>query len=148
MRPLEVPSNMPRLRLRYVLCALAALALRVPLSATETCSASATNGPAGALPMCIALDAVTTTGASATVDAFSHRLLRAHVWSASTSVATVTIEVRSSTTAPWFTVATVTNPANASGGEYWSVPRCYQMRVNVSAYTSGTITATIERYKN
>lgn len=131
---------------RFILCGLFALALRVPLAATETCSASTTNGPAGALPMCVALDAVTTTGASATVDTFSHRLLRAQVWSAAGSVATVTVDMRSSTTAPWFTVLTITNPS--STGEYWSVPRGYQMRVNVSAYTSGTISSTIERYKN
>jgi hypothetical protein len=143
-RLLEVLSNMSKLR--FVLLALFALAIRVPLSATETCSASAANGPAGTLPMCLALDQVTTTGASATVDTFSHRLLRAQVWSAAGSVATVTVDMRSNPSAPWFTVVTITNPS--ASGEYWSVPRGYQMRVNVSAWTSGTISATIERYKN
>lgn len=70
--------------------------------------------------------------------------VRVQVWSASTSVAAVNIDVRSSAAAPWFTVVTVANPS--STGEYWSIPRAVDIRVNVTGYVSGTISANLEGY--
>ena len=129
--------------MRRVLLAIGLLVFASSLRAAETCSANT-------LPVCVALDAVTSTGASSTVNTFGHRNLSAQVWSAAGSVATVNIECRSAATAPWFACASVVNPTqadvNGEGGAYITLPRSYQYRVNVIAYTSGNISATIERY--
>ena len=135
---------MPAKKLRFIASALFALAVSIPLTAAETCSNSSSS-PGGALPVCVAHDAVTTTGASATVNTAGYGVLRGQVWSAAGSVATVTIDARSSASSPWYTVVTVTNPGVS--GEYWSLPKAFQYRINVSAYTSGTISTTLERYK-
>lgn len=87
----------------------------------------------------------TSTGSTIAYAIASADTIRVQVWSSAGSVATVTIDVRSSGTAPWYTVATISNPSTS--GEYWSIPRSIDVRVNVSAYTSGTISANLEAYR-
>jgi predicted secreted protein len=72
--------------------------------------------------------------------------VRVQIWSSAGSVASVNVDVRSSSTAPWFTVATIANPS--ATGEYWSIPRAIDIRVNVTGYVSGTISANLEGYRN
>ena len=85
-----------------------------------------------------------STGASITYPIANCDTVRVQVWSAAGSVATVNIDVQSSATAPWYTVATIANPS--ASGEYWSIPRAINIRINVAAYTSGTISANLEGY--
>lgn len=87
----------------------------------------------------------TSTGATNAYPIATCDTVRVQIWSTAGSVATVTIDVRSSATAPWYTVATVINPS--ATGEYWAIPRSIDVRVNVSAWTSGTILANVEGYR-
>lgn len=64
-----------------------------------------------------------------------------HVYSASTSTATVVIEQSVDGNA-WATMATISNPT--STGEIWKGPCLPYTRVRVSAYSAGAITATID----
>lgn len=132
------------MRLAKVAAVLVGLFMSVSAYATETCSKSEPSRPNGDLPMCLALDAVVTTGASSTVDTFSFRYVNTQIWSAAGSVATVDIECRSSESAPWFPCYTTSNPSAA--GKYVTLPRAYQYRANVSAWTSGSVSVTFERY--
>lgn len=84
------------------------------------------------------LTAVGATGASASVSTGTQSSVSAHIYSASTSVATVKIEQSLDGTS-WYVVATITNPTSA--GELWAGPAAEFTRVNVSAWTSGAITA-------
>lgn len=106
----------------------------------------------GAEPQLV-LNGVTATGASSAVDTFGYKLIRVQIWSSLGATATVKIECSSVkagsaaiATTPWFPVATITDPTTT--GEYWSVPRTAQVRVNVTAYTSGTIFAVLEKYND
>lgn len=87
------------------------------------------------------LNAVTTTGASASVDTSNAKYVRVQVFSATTSSATVTIE-QSLNGSVWITVATITDPDGTGKG--YTVPSLAFTRVNVTARTSGTITADVE----
>ena len=87
------------------------------------------------------LNAVETTGASAAVDTGNAKYVRVHVWSATTSTATVVIQ-QSLNAANWYDVATITDPA--ATGELWSVASVAYTRVNVTARAAGTISAQIE----
>lgn len=64
-----------------------------------------------------------------------------HVYSASTSACTVLIQ-QSLDKIAWYTVATIVNPT--STGEMWRGPSLSNTRVNVSAYSSGTISAAVD----
>src|SRR5689334_6040671 len=92
----------------------------------------------------LVLNAVTTTATSSTVNVATSDVTRVQVWSAAGSVATAQVECRSRSDAPWFACVPsgITNPD--STGEYWSIPLTMQVRVRVSAYTSGTISAAVE----
>ena len=72
--------------------------------------------------------------------------VRVQVWSTAGSTAVVNVELQSSATAPWYPVAVITNPT--ATGEYWSIPRGINVRVNVvtANYVSGTILANLEGY--
>lgn len=133
---------------RWLSIAFLALAVAAGAQAAETCSKT-DDRTHGDLPSCVAVDAVTTDTISSTVDTFGYKLIRAQVWSATTSVATITLEARSSENAPWFVIATITDPvgadANGVAGEYWALPRAYQYRMRV-VRTGGTISGTFERY--
>jgi hypothetical protein len=97
------------------------------------------------MPSDIALNAVTATGFSTEYQCCGFDNVFVQVWSAAGSNATVLIECRADVSgSPFFTAATITNPTS-TGGQYYSVPPTGRVRVNVSAYVSGTITASIER---
>lgn len=96
----------------------------------------------------------TTTGAWFDVSGADRILI--HVWSLAGSTSTVLVEQVGQQTAvgtpqspavpdPAFTTVTITNPS--ATGEYWSVPTATNVRVRVSAYTSGSIYANIEAYR-
>lgn len=91
------------------------------------------------------LNGVVTTGASDPVITQNWVDIDAQIWSAAGSVATVVIECKSYTSAPWYPCWTVTNPT--ATGVYYSLPRAAQYRLNVSAWTSGTIYGTIIVYQ-
>lgn len=96
----------------------------------------------------IMLNAVTSAGASQAVTAAGAQGTYAvdiQIWSSAGSVATVNIECRSYSTAPWYPCQVVTNPDTT--GVYYSAPLAFQYRLNVAAYTSGTISGTIVLYK-
>lgn len=120
-------------RILYVLLAIAVTAL------PKTALAS-TGGTT------IALNAVVTTATSSTIDVSKSDVIRVQVWSAGGSVATVQVECRSNSSAPWFACVPsgITNPD--ATGEYWSIPLTMSVRVRVSAYTSGTISANVETH--
>lgn len=94
------------------------------------------------------LNAVTTTGPSAAVNAANQAgvyAIDAQIWSAAGSVATVVIECRSYTTAPWWPCQTITNPDSV--GVFYSLPLAFQYRLNVTAWTNGSISGTLILYK-
>ena len=64
-----------------------------------------------------------------------------HVYSASTSACTVLIQ-QSLDKIAWYTVATIINPT--STGELWRGPSLSNTRVNISSYSSGTISAAVD----
>lgn len=92
------------------------------------------------------LNGVTTTGASAAVlgSAQDVYAIDAQIWSSAGSEATVVIECRSYTTAPWWPCQTITNPN--STGVYYTLPMAFQYRLNVTNWVSGTIYGTIVVY--
>ena len=114
--------------------------LALAIAAMPKTASASTGGSA------IALNAVTTTATSSTFDVSKSDVIRVQVWSAAGSVATVQVECRSRSDAPWFACVPsgITNPD--ATGEYWSLPLTMQVRVRVSAYTSGTISASVETH--
>lgn len=84
------------------------------------------------------LSAVTATGAGSAVATRGVKSLRVHVYSAAGASATVLIQISVDGSA-WNTVATISNPG--TGGELWVGPAAEYVRANVSARSSGTITA-------
>ena len=95
----------------------------------------------------LVLNGVTGTGASLPVNAQKMPSIDAQIWSAAGSSATVLIECRSyPDPAPWFPCYTITNPT--PGGVYYTLPRAFQYRLNVTVYTSGTIYGTLVTYSN
>jgi hypothetical protein len=98
----------------------------------------------------VVLNAVSANTNSAVFDVSKASFVRVQVYSASTSSCIVLINMRANSTAPWFTVATITNPtggaAGTVGGEYWSVPLTMQIQIQVTTYASGNITAIIETH--
>jgi hypothetical protein len=94
----------------------------------------------------VALNAVTTTATSATFNVSTSDATRVHVWSASGSTATIQVECRGTSSAPWYPCIQggIVNPDPT--GEYWSMPLTIQLRVRVSNYTSGAISATVETH--
>lgn len=94
------------------------------------------------MPSKLLLDAVTATGASEAFDTSGFDTIRVQIWSASSSTSTVLIEQTSGLPgAPWTVSGTLSNPS--STGELWSVPVAGPTRLNVSAYTNGTISGGI-----
>ena len=89
----------------------------------------------------ILIDAKAQTYTSANTSVGDAKSVFIHVYSASTSTATVVIE-QSLDGNGWVTAATITNPS--STGELWRGPSLPLTRVRISAYTSGTITATAD----
>ena len=87
------------------------------------------------------LAAVTTTGASAAQDTGNAKYVRVHVYSATTSSATVVIQ-QSTDNSIWYNVATITDPS--ATGELWSVASVAYTRVNVTVRANGAITAKVE----
>jgi len=118
--------------MKKLLCIIFAMAL---------CSASfADTGSAF-----VVLNGVSSTGASQTINISKASFVRVQVWSNAGSTAGITIQERSSPNAPWYTVATITDPD--ANGEYWSVPVAMQLQVNVSSYASGIINAIVETHQ-
>lgn len=87
-----------------------------------------------------ALNAVTTTGASSAVRTEGSTAVLFHVYSASTSSATIQLRLGMSSSA-WFVGATITDPDAA--GELWACPAAHYASVNASVLGSGTITALV-----
>jgi hypothetical protein len=86
----------------------------------------------------ILLDNVAATGTSAPTNIGDAKTCFIHVYSASTSTATVKIQQSLGNNA-WHTVATITNPT--AEGELWKGPSLPLTRVTISAYTAGHIYA-------
>jgi hypothetical protein len=91
-----------------------------------------------------ALTDITGNASSNPVDTFGKKLIRAQIWSNAGSTATVVVEESSDTNAPWYTVATITDPD--ATGEYWAIPRAYRVRLRVANYVTGTVQGNIEVY--
>lgn len=83
----------------------------------------------------LALNAVTTTGAGITLEPGVARNEIGYGQVSITGTATVTMEVRVHSSAPWVTAYTFTASGMAQA------PRCAQMRFNVTSYTSGSVSA-------
>jgi len=86
--------------------------------------------------MPVLMNAQASTGPSASPNVGDGKSICIHVCSASTSVATVKIQQSLGGDA-WHTVATITNPT--AEGELWRGPSLPLTRINVTAYTSGTL---------
>lgn len=84
------------------------------------------------------LNGVAATGPSVSPNVGDGKSICLHIFSASTSSATVKIQQSLGGDA-WHTVATITNPT--SEGELWRGPSLPLTRVYVSAYVSGTLYA-------
>jgi hypothetical protein len=91
----------------------------------------------------IALNGVTSPTVSAWYGGTNVQRFYVHVWSATTSTATVKIEVANANdgSEPGYAAVTITNPS--STGEYWIGNGAY-VRVNATAVSGGTIYATVE----
>jgi len=94
---------------------------------------------------------VVATGASLYYDLSKADRAYVHVWSTSTSTASVTVEASSLPTippgpsvVPYVVLTTITNPAAV--GSYYAIPILSNVRVNVASWSAGTIYATIEGY--
>lgn len=81
------------------------------------------------------LSAVAVTGASSTIEPSVQRQEVGYAQVEITGTATVTIDVKVHSDAPWVTAYTFTASGMAE------CPRCAQMRFNVSSYTSGAVSA-------
>ncbi len=93
----------------------------------------------------VMLDAVAVDGASDPVETGGFYRPQVQIYSNSTSTATIDIQARASSSAPWVTMATVTNPTGGTeGGVYYALPPVHQIRVKVSGYSAGNITALLE----
>ncbi len=73
--------------------------------------------------------------------------IRVQIFSAGASTADVDIEARSDSSAPFTTLATVSNPTGgATGGFYYSMPKCHELRLTVKNYAAGQISAFLEAW--
>jgi hypothetical protein len=119
------------------------LALLVVAFLVSPAPANAQAAPAWG-PITKSLSAVggTTTGAGSAVLSTSSTAVMFHVYSASTSTATVTIE-QSVDGVAWYTSATITNPSSV--GELWTCPAAGNARLNLTAHSAGTITGVIRQ---
>lgn len=87
------------------------------------------------------LTSLSATGVSPSTAVGAAQSCFIHVYSASTSSATVLIQ-QSLDNVAWYTVATIVNPT--STGEMWRGPSLSLTRVNVSAWASGAISAAVD----
>jgi hypothetical protein len=85
------------------------------------------------------LNGVTTTGAGSTLAFSTTPGLQAHIYSSAGSSATVVVQGAMSSSGPWITLATATNPS-ATGECFQGTPFPY-MRANATARASGTLYA-------
>lgn len=85
------------------------------------------------------LNGVVTTGAGSALAFSTTPGLQAHIYSTAGSSATVVVQGSTSSSGPWITLATVTNPS-ATGECYQGTPLPY-MRANATARASGTLYA-------
>lgn len=85
------------------------------------------------------LNAVAATGASTTFEPNVNRQEVGYAQVYITGTATVTLDIKVHSDAPWVTAQTFTSSAVAQ------VPRCAQMRFNVSSYTSGAVSAWVSQ---
>lgn len=96
------------------------------------------------------LSAATTTGVgsqpAAGTDVRDADVIHVQVWSAAGSVATVSVQCRSNTSAPWFDCVPggIVDPSTT--GEYWDIPKTILIQCNVTAYTSGSINCQLETH--
>lgn len=136
---------------RFVLSLILGLGLAISAnaSAAETCSKTDTRKN-GDLPVCIAIDAATSTVTSATIDGFPYRSVGVEIWSNAGSSAVINVDCRISSTAPWVPCYTTSDPGAtyATGAKYVSLARAFQYRVDIPTYVSGTIHVHFERYSN
>lgn len=117
---------MKRSRISLAALAVAILALvALPLSAATT-----TN-----------LNGATTTGAGTALP-FASPGVQAHIYSTAGSSATVVVQGAMSSSGPWYTLATVTNPS-ATGECYQGTTSFPYMRANATARASGTLYAVL-----
>ena len=89
------------------------------------------------------IDGVAQTYTSEEVPLQQFNLIRARIYSAAGSTATVVLEGAASLAgAPWFTLYTVTNPT--ATGDYVNVPMVGRLRARIPTWTAGTIHVSIE----
>lgn len=122
---------------RILLTLAIAFALAAPLRAAEDCSTDK-------LPVCKAIDGAETNVDSSTVFTAPYSIVGAQIWSTAGSTATVEIQCRTSTVAPWYPCYTVSNPD--ATGYYPTLPRSYQYRAHL-VWTAGTVYVNFERYR-
>ena len=131
----------------WTLLAAALVLARATAYGAENCSLQGTS--AAVTPTCHALDAVTTTGASVWVNAAPYSEPSVQIWSAAGSVSQISLECTSDLNAPPYNCGPGGAPLInvTAGGVYWTLPRSHYYRVNVTNWTSGTISANFELYK-
>lgn len=103
------------------------------------------SAPAFAQTGAIALSKVTQTGVSQSFATGAASAVEVQVWSASTSTATVLIQ-QSIDGSTWYTAVSLSNPT--SGGSLYIGPPAPYTRVNLSARSAGTISATVANLQN
>lgn len=112
------------LSLTAVACFVSAMAFRPPSSLERMVPAN---------EGVILLNAVTATGSSLTYEPVVNRQESGFVQVQVTGAATVTLDIKAHSGAPWYTCYTFTSTGFAF------VPRTAQVRANVTAYTSGAV---------
>ena len=142
---------------KFILGLCLSLGIVAGAQAVETCSTILAGATPSNTPTCIAIDSAVngSTYTSATIPTYSHRNLGVQAkCNSGPCQVIINVDCRSFTNMDWYACATITNPAvadaNGDGGNYLSLPRAYQYRINVPAltFTSGTITVNFERYNN
>lgn len=95
------------------------------------------------------LNGVTDVGPSESKQADGYERCLAHIYSAAGSTAIITVQGGTSTTGPWQTLATITDPtgpdADGNAGEYYGGGCPQWIRLNVTTYAAGTIYGKVER---
>jgi hypothetical protein len=84
--------------------------------------------------------AVNSTGSTAGEDVW------VQVWSSAGSTATVTIQSKTASDAPWGDAVAITNPPATGVNMYW-FPRLKYMRVVISGYSAGTVKVHVQGWR-
>ena len=91
------------------------------------------------------ISAQTTTGESSSIPIGSADTINVQVWDTVGSGTSTTVIQEKNASGDWFTVATITDPDTT--GELWGIPRADFMRVNVTACSSCSVSATVSAWR-